>query len=92
MEDKIKMISAATQVLTFRKSNPLAIDEEIFQHVTDYIAQEGIRDEKTRRAMIATASRTFKLSRECPNLSEKEILKKVMEDIPEILTNIEDED
>lgn len=91
MDAKIKMISAASQVLTYRKSNPMAIDEEIFQHVSDYIASEGVKNEIVRRAMIATASKTYKLARENPKLNEKDILRIVMDEIPLILAEIEEE-
>jgi hypothetical protein len=91
MELKIKMISSATRILSFIKENPLAIDEEIFQHVSDYISEEGVKDEKIRRGMIASASRTLNLARKNQNLSEKEILKRIIEEIPSISANLDEE-
>ena len=93
MEEKIKMVSAASRVIKFRKQNPLAIDEEVFQDVSDYISKmDDIKDDKIKIGMIAAASKTFKISRENPKLTEKEVLKKVMEDIPGILLELDQEE
>lgn len=93
MEEKIKMISAASRVIEFRKQNPLAIDEEIFQDVSDYISQmKDIKNEKIKICMVAAASKAFEISRKNPKLSEKEVLRKVMEDIPGILSELEREE
>ncbi|MDD5191899.1 MAG: hypothetical protein PHH54_00510 [Candidatus Nanoarchaeia archaeon] len=93
MEEKIKMISAATRVIKFRKQNPLAIDEEVFQDVSDYISEmDDIRDEKVKRCMVAAAAKAFKISREDPKLTEKEVLRKVMDEIPGMVLEIEQEE
>ncbi len=93
MEEKIKMVSAASRVIEFRKQNPLAIDEEVFQDVSDYISKmDDIKDDKIKIGMIAAASKTFKISRENPKLTEKEVLKKVVGEIPNILSEIGQEE
>jgi len=90
MEEKIKMVSAASRVIEFRKQNPLAIDEEVFQDVSDYISEmKDIKNDKIKIGMVAAASKAFKISRENPNLTEKEVLKKVMDEIPNILLELE---
>jgi len=71
MDAQIHMISAATKVLSFTKENPMAIDEEVFQNVSDYISGERIKDEKTRRAMIAAASRAYEITRKIQNFQKK---------------------
>lgn len=86
------MIAAATAVLELRKQKPLAIDEEIFQFVSDRIERERIKDEKVKMAMIAAADETFKIARQNPKFSEKEILKELMEKIPFIVERIETEE
>ena len=92
MEEKIKMVSAASRVIKFRKQNPLAIDEEVFQDVSDYISEmKDIKDDKIKIGMIAAASKTFKISRENPKLTEKEVLRKVMNELPEIVLRLEEE-
>ena len=93
MEDQIKMVSAASRVIEFRKQNPLAIDEEVFQDVSDYISEmKDIKDEKIKIGMVAAASKAFKISRENPKLTEKEVLRKVMEEIPSIIFEINQEE
>jgi hypothetical protein len=90
MEEKIKMISAASKVIEFRKQNPLAIDEEVFQNVTDYISEmTDIKDENIKFGMIAAASKAFNISKENPKLTEKEVLRRVMNEIPNIILELE---
>ncbi|MGV8151456.1 MAG: hypothetical protein ACP5OG_00085 [Candidatus Nanoarchaeia archaeon] len=92
MEQNIKMIAAASEVLNYRKKDPTAIDEEIFQHISDFISAQGIKDQNTKRSMIAAASKAFDISRKNPNLTDKQILKQLMEEIPIILQNLEETD
>lgn len=92
MEEKIKMMSAASKTIEFRKQNPLAIPEEVFQDVSDYISKIKDIDEKTKIGMIAAASEAFNISKENPKLTEKEVLKKVMEEIPNILSGLNQEE
>ena len=92
MDAQIHMISAATKVLSFTKENPMAIDEEVFQNVSDYISGERIKDEKTRRAMIAAASRAYEITRKNPKLSEKDVIRVIMEETPMILAQLIEED
>lgn len=93
MEEEIKMVSAASRVIEFRKHNPLAIDEEVFQDVSDYISKmNDIKDDKIKIGMIAAASKAFKISRENPKLTEKEVLKKVVGEIPSILLELNQEE
>ncbi|MBS3080759.1 hypothetical protein J4221_04775 [Candidatus Pacearchaeota archaeon] len=89
MERAIKMISSASKSLHYLKNNPYAIDEEIFQYITDYISEESIKDEITKRAMIASASRAIELRKKHKNMTEKQILKIVMEEVPGIINNID---
>jgi len=93
MEEKIKMVSAAARLIEFKKQNPLAIDEEVFQDVSDYISEmKDIKNEKIKIGMIAAASEAFNISKENPRLTEKEVLRKVMEEIPNILSELEQEE
>ena len=85
------MISVASEVFSYKKKNPTAIPEEVFQHITDYIDQERVRDEKTKVAMIAAAGKAFEIARKNPGNSEKILLKQFLEEIPEILNNISEE-
>ena len=89
MELQIKMISSASRVLSYHRENPNSIDEDIFQDLSDYISEQSINDEKVIRAMIAAASIAIKLKRK--NLdSEKQVLKKVIDEIPRIVQEIDE--
>lgn len=90
MEMQIRMVSAASRAITFKKQNPMAIDEEAFQHIADYIKQLRIKDETIKRAMIAAAGRAFKIAHDNPDVSEKELLKRFVEQIPLILESMEE--
>lgn len=90
METKIRMISAASRVLSFMKKNPLAIDEEIFQDLSDYIHGEDIKYEKIIRCMIASGTKAVKLKRKDRHKTDKQILRVVIDEIPQITNNIDD--
>jgi hypothetical protein len=92
MEIKIRMISSASKAISFIKQNPLAIDEEAFQYISDFISDEDVKEEKSRRGMIASASHAIRLTRKNPLMSEKDILRIVMEDLPALAHEIEHED
>ena len=89
MELQIKMISSASRVLSYHRENPNSIDEDIFQDLSDYISEQSINDEKVIRAMMATASIAIKLKRKSLE-SEKQVLKKVIEEIPRIVQEIDE--
>lgn len=89
MEDKIKMMAAATEALRFLRMNPKSMDSEVLQSVADLIAEQNIRDNSVKFAMIAAASETYKIfMKESEKLNDKEILKEVMQRIPFILESM----
>lgn len=92
MEAQIRMISAASKVLSFRKQSPYAIDEDIFQYVSDFIETENIKDDKVKLAMIASAAEAFSISKKNPKFSEKDVLRELMAKIPMILESLEQEE
>ena len=89
MELQIRMVSSASRVLSYHRENPNSIDEDIFQDLSDYISEQSINDEKVIRAMIAAASIAIKLKRKSLE-SEKQVLKKVIEEIPRIVQEIDE--
>jgi len=89
MEHKIKMMAASSEALQFLRRNSKVTDEELMQHIADYIVSQNIRDYPTKFGMIAAATETYNLYMKESNTSDKEILRKVMLKIPEILQNIE---
>jgi len=89
MEMQIRMVSTASEVFNYKKKNPVAIHEEIFQHISDHIKGQRIKDQHIKLAMIAAAGKAFEIANKNPDVSEKEQLKEFMEHIPEVLANIE---
>lgn len=87
MEQKIKMMAAASEALHYLMSHQNATDEEVLQYVTDFIMNEHVKDDDIKFGMIAAATETYKMYRENPKMTEKEYLRKVMENIPRILEN-----
>lgn len=89
MELKIKMMAAASSALEYLRSHKNVTDEEVLQHVSDFILDERIKDYNIKFGMIAAATETYKIfQKESANLSDKEILRKVMLRIPEIIENM----
>ena len=85
LEDKISMIATASRVLSFHKKFPLAIPEEVFQDVSDFIKYSKNNEEPTKLLMVASASRTMKLIKENPRLNHRKILSQVMEELDSII-------
>ena len=92
MEEKIRMISAAAQALLVFRHDPNAIDEEVFQYVSNYIESENIKDEEIKRGMIAAAAKAIQIARKNPKMSEKEVLREVMNEIPNLLAVLHQEE
>ncbi|MFA5258815.1 MAG: hypothetical protein WC979_06195 [Candidatus Pacearchaeota archaeon] len=90
MEIQIKMVSAASEVFNYKKKNPTAIHEEVFQHISNHLAEQRIRDQKIKLAMIAAAGRAFEIASKNPDASEKELLRQFVEQIPSVLSAMND--
>lgn len=90
MEIQIRMVSAASEVFNYKKKNPTAIHEEVFQHISNHVADQKIRDQRIKLAMIAAAGRAFEMASKNPDVSEKELLKQFVEQIPSILATMDE--
>lgn len=88
MESKIKMMAAASVALDFLRRNAKVTDEELLQHISDYIVHQNIRDYSIKFGMIAAATETYNIFMKESKLTDKEILRKVMLKIPSIMENI----
>lgn len=91
MEIKIQMISSGSHALSCFRQNPKAIDDEIFQEITDYISSQRIKDENTKIAMIASATHAINIARKNPHLTDKEVVKILIESIPSLLDDLKSE-
>lgn len=88
MDEKINMMATASEVFAYLKKNPNAIHEQVFQHISDYINNQRIKDEKIKMAMIGAAGKAFEMSHKNPTIPEKILLKDFMNEIPSILEKI----
>jgi hypothetical protein len=85
MDITIRMISAASEAVSYIKKDPTAIDEDIIQHIVDEMDSQRIKDQRVKLAMVAAASKAMTMARKEFRLSEKELLKKFIEqEIPEL--------
>ncbi len=90
MDAKIHMVATASEVFSFLKKNPNSIHEDVFQYISEYINRQKIREEKTKVAMIGSAGKAFEMANKNPTVPEKILLKDFMEEIPGILSRIEE--
>ena len=90
MEIQIKMVSAASEVFNYKKKNPTAIHEEVFQHISKHVTNQQIRDQRIKLAMIAAAGKAFEMANQNPDVSEKELLKQFVDKIPSILETMDE--
>jgi len=83
---KVKMISALTEALNYRKKNPKADEEAIMKQVARFVSKE--KNEDSKIAMIAAASRGIKML-ERKEMLDRQVIKQVMAELPEIINKIE---
>jgi len=83
---KVNMMTAVTEVLNFRKNNPNADHEKIMQHISNIA--KNTRNHQAKLGMIASASKALSIIEKNPRLTDKEVIKQVMEEIPNILQKI----
>jgi len=86
MEKEVKMISTVSAVLDFKRKNPGADSEKILRYVADFVSKE--KDYDTKISMMATGTKAVSIIERNPRLSEREVIKKIVELLPEINSNI----
>ncbi|MCX6748792.1 MAG: hypothetical protein NT076_04250 [Candidatus Pacearchaeota archaeon] len=87
LDIKIKMISAVNETLDFKIKNPLASEEEVYTKLAKTLSRE--KDKDTNLAMIAAISKTYNVFEFSKNKKQKEIINKLMAELPSILNNID---
>lgn len=85
--EEIKMISAISEAFKFKKTNPKADSESILKHISGFVQEEKTHDSKM--AMIAAVSKAVSISEKYNFLSDKEIIRKVMPELKEIIAKID---
>jgi len=88
VDKQVHMMSAVTEVLKFRKGNPKVDNEKMMQHISNMA--KNIRNQQTKIGMVAAASKALSIIEIEPNLTDKEVMKKVMNELPNILDNMKE--
>lgn len=86
VDEKIRMLASIHEVFNFKKKNPEADAEKVIKHISKFVVQE--KHKETKMAMIAAASNALKLL-ETNSFSEREIIKKIMPELKEIMDKID---
>ena len=84
---KVGVMVAAGQALDYKKKKANSDIEEIMK----YVIQNVEANDEARRGVVAGASRAVKYREENPGMTDREIMQKVMNDIPQIISSIEEE-
>lgn len=87
LKEEVKMIEAVSEVFSFKKDNPNADSEKILRHISKFVKKYPNRE--TKRAMIAAASKALSIFEQYNFLSEKEVIKRIMPELREILEKID---
>ena len=82
----MKMIAGVSSALDFRKRHPNADSEKILRHVSEIVRTE--KDVDIKLGMIAAASKAVSLIEKNPSLKDREVIKIIMDSLPEIVQNI----
>jgi hypothetical protein len=89
MEEGIYMVSAVAEVFNYLKEESSASRDEIMQHISNFSHKKG--DRRTKLSMIVAASRAITIIEKNPMITEKEVIKQIMQDLPEIMNGIDTE-
>ncbi len=88
MEKKISMIAAVSEALSFRKINKNVNHEDILSHISNFVS--ATKEEETKLNMIAAAAKALTIIEREPQLDEKEIIGRVMQQISEISKTVDE--
>jgi hypothetical protein len=88
IERKISMMAAASEALSYKKKNPAHDGDRVMQYISRNVAVG--KDELTKMGMIAAATEALTISQKQPALTEKDVLRKVMDNLPGLINNLSD--
>lgn len=87
LDIEVRMVSAISHAVKHKKQNKFFTNEEVLKEVSKFIEAEN--NYPTQMAMIAAASKALTLSDQFPNLSERQLIKKIMPELQEILSKVD---
>ena len=85
---KVGVMVAAGQALDYKKKKHNADIEEIMRHVLANVET----NKEAQRGVIVGVTKAVNYKNLDPRISDKEIMQKVMNDIPQIVSSMEEED
>lgn len=83
---EIDMISAVSETLSFKKNNPNSNDEEILKHISKFA--RTFKNKKTKLGVIAASSKALKIMQRNSQLSDKEVISKVLNQLPLLIDSL----
>jgi hypothetical protein len=84
---KVKMVSAVTEVLKFKKENPRANYEQSLQHISNIVKKE--KNQYIKLGMVSSASKALSILEREPRLKDKDVMRKIVDELPKILEKID---
>lgn len=85
-DQKISMISAASEALKYKNANPNMNSEKVIQHVMSSL--NLTLDLKI--SAIAAVSEVIKIKEKKPNFTDKQTIQELMNNIEKVLTQIQE--
>ncbi|MFA5953090.1 MAG: hypothetical protein WC812_00700 [Candidatus Pacearchaeota archaeon] len=88
MKERVAIISAVSELLNYRKNYPKALKQELIRSVSKVISRERKQDVKV--GMVAATSRAADLIEENKGISDREVLKIIMQEMPKFISVMEE--
>ena len=86
MEEGAELVPAITEAFRYKKKNPMAGEDEVLKYILKFSKMEKRKNVKI--GMVSAASKTAQLLEKNPRLTEKEVIREVVKEIPNILLTI----
>lgn len=81
-KNDINIVVGANEILSFRKKNKLFSETTAMEHVLDFLKNKKFK--KSRVEILIGASRALDIIERNKNIKDKEIILKIMQDLPNI--------
>lgn len=88
MKEGVKLVPAITEAFRYKKKNPFAGEDEVLKHILKFSKQER---KNVKIGMVSAASKTVQLIDKNPHLNEKEVIREIVKEIPNIISIINEE-
>ena len=86
VDSQVNMVSAVTEAVKIKKENPGMDNERIMQKISRMA--ENVRGEQAKLGMVVAASKTLQIMDREKGLKDKDIIKMVVAEFPNMLGTI----